>query len=120
MGNPGAAYAFNRHNIGFLALDAIAEHYGFSPWKTRFHGATAEGLSESADSALVLKVPRKNGELTFSGDSGATVELIEVSDAGVCLDVEPYPDGVIEPLPATLIPLPKVVDKMVAPEHIVP
>jgi PTH1 family peptidyl-tRNA hydrolase len=44
LGNPGAEYAFNRHNIGFLAVDAIAEHYKFGPWRTRFQGVTTEGF----------------------------------------------------------------------------
>lgn len=44
LGNPGAEYAFNRHNIGFLAVDAIAEHYKFGPWRKRFQGVTAEGF----------------------------------------------------------------------------
>ncbi|HAE50684.1 MAG TPA: aminoacyl-tRNA hydrolase, partial [Tistrella mobilis] len=32
LGNPGPEYAGNRHNIGFMAADAIAEKNGFSPW----------------------------------------------------------------------------------------
>lgn len=44
LGNPGAEYAFNRHNIGFLAVDAIAERYRFAPWKARFQGVTTEGF----------------------------------------------------------------------------
>jgi PTH1 family peptidyl-tRNA hydrolase len=43
LGNPGAEYAFNRHNIGFLAIDAIAAHFRFSPWRARFQGLVAEG-----------------------------------------------------------------------------
>ena len=43
LGNPGAKYAANRHNIGFMALDRIAEDHGFSPWKARFQGLAAEG-----------------------------------------------------------------------------
>jgi PTH1 family peptidyl-tRNA hydrolase len=44
LGNPGAEYAHNRHNIGFLAVDAIAEKYRFAPWRARFQGHTAEGF----------------------------------------------------------------------------
>ena len=44
LGNPGAEYAFNRHNIGFLAVDAIAERYRLSPWRARFQGAVSEGF----------------------------------------------------------------------------
>jgi PTH1 family peptidyl-tRNA hydrolase len=43
LGNPGAKYAGNRHNIGFLALDRIAADHGFAPWRKAFHGLVAEG-----------------------------------------------------------------------------
>jgi PTH1 family peptidyl-tRNA hydrolase len=44
LGNPGAEHARNRHNIGFMALDAIAARYGFAPWRNRFRGLLAEGV----------------------------------------------------------------------------
>ena len=43
LGNPGAKYAGNRHNIGFMALDRIAADHGFGPWKAKFQGEIAEG-----------------------------------------------------------------------------
>lgn len=43
LGNPGAKYAGNRHNIGFMAVDRIAADHGFGPWKARFQGEMAEG-----------------------------------------------------------------------------
>lgn len=43
LGNPGAKYAANRHNIGFMAVDRIAADHGFSPWKARFQGLASEG-----------------------------------------------------------------------------
>ena len=43
LGNPGATYAGNRHNIGFMALDRIATDHGFSPWRARFQGSVSEG-----------------------------------------------------------------------------
>ena len=43
LGNPGANYAHNRHNIGFMAVDRIAEDNGFSPWKDKFQGRMSEG-----------------------------------------------------------------------------
>jgi PTH1 family peptidyl-tRNA hydrolase len=43
LGNPGARYAGNRHNVGFMAVDAIARRHGFGPWRKRFQGETAEG-----------------------------------------------------------------------------
>jgi peptidyl-tRNA hydrolase, PTH1 family len=44
LGNPGSKYAANRHNIGFLALDAIARRWNASPWRKRFQGEYAEAL----------------------------------------------------------------------------
>ena len=43
LGNPGAEYARNRHNAGFMAVDTIHESYRFAPWRARFQGAISEG-----------------------------------------------------------------------------
>jgi PTH1 family peptidyl-tRNA hydrolase len=43
LGNPGAKYAGNRHNIGFMAVEAIARRHGLSPWRRRFQGMAVEG-----------------------------------------------------------------------------
>jgi PTH1 family peptidyl-tRNA hydrolase len=43
LGNPGPEHARNRHNIGFMAVDAIAARHGFAPWRTRFRGLVADG-----------------------------------------------------------------------------
>ncbi len=43
LGNPGAKYTHNRHNIGFVAVDQIASGHGFSPWKVKFSGLISEG-----------------------------------------------------------------------------
>ena len=43
LGNPGAKHAGNRHNVGFMAVDAIAKRHGFPPWRRRFQGVAAEG-----------------------------------------------------------------------------
>lgn len=66
LGNPGAKYAANRHNIGFMAVDRIAEEHGFAPWKSRFQGETAEGRLGS-DKVLLLK------PATFMNLSGQSV-----------------------------------------------
>ena len=66
LGNPGPAYAFHRHNVGFMALDAIAAAHGFSPWKARFQGAACEGRLGDAK-ALLLK------PMTFMNESGRSV-----------------------------------------------
>ena len=43
LGNPGQGYAKNRHNIGFMAIDAIAERYSFGPFREKFQGRIADG-----------------------------------------------------------------------------
>lgn len=43
LGNPGAKYAGNRHNIGFMAVDRIAADHGFSPWKPSWNGLACDG-----------------------------------------------------------------------------
>ena len=54
LGNPGAKYARNRHNIGFMAVDRIAADHGFGPWKAKFQGLLAEGRL-GGDKVLLLK-----------------------------------------------------------------
>lgn len=66
LGNPGAKYAGNRHNIGFMAADAIARAHGFGPWKKKFRSEVAEG-SISGVRALIMK-PQ-----TYYNDSGHAV-----------------------------------------------
>lgn len=66
LGNPGAKYSGNRHNVGFMALDRIAADHGFSPWKARFQGLVAEG--RLADLRVTLLKPQ-----TFMNLSGQSV-----------------------------------------------
>jgi peptidyl-tRNA hydrolase, PTH1 family len=66
LGNPGPEYARNRHNIGFMALDAVASAYSFGPWKRRFQGETCEGLI-GGDKVVALK------PLTYMNLSGQSV-----------------------------------------------
>ncbi|MFB2531957.1 aminoacyl-tRNA hydrolase [Paracoccus sp. p4-l81] len=42
LGNPGAQYAGHRHNIGFMAIDAIADRHAAGPWRVKFQGQLAE------------------------------------------------------------------------------
>jgi peptidyl-tRNA hydrolase, PTH1 family len=67
LGNPGAKYAHNRHNIGFTVVDEIARRQGFAPWRRRFQGETAEGTLDRE--RVVLLKP-----LTFMNESGRAVQ----------------------------------------------
>ena len=66
LGNPGPRYAGNRHNIGFMAVDAIARRHGIGPWRRRFQGEAAEGLI-GTHRVLILK-PQ-----TYMNESGRAV-----------------------------------------------
>jgi len=66
LGNPGARYARNRHNIGFLAVDEIARVHRASPWRKKFQGEIAE-VALGAERAILLK-PQ-----TFMNESGRSV-----------------------------------------------
>ena len=65
LGNPGAQYTRNRHNVGFMAVEAIAAAHGFGPWRAKFHGLVAEGRI-GAEKALLLKPATF---MNLSGDS---------------------------------------------------
>jgi PTH1 family peptidyl-tRNA hydrolase len=66
LGNPGAKYAGNRHNIGFMAMDRIAADHGFGPWRSKFQGQICEGRLGSEK--VVLLKPE-----TFMNLSGQSV-----------------------------------------------
>jgi PTH1 family peptidyl-tRNA hydrolase len=70
QGNPGAKYAHNRHNIGFLALDAIAARWRFGPPKARFHSQAAEGAIETPAGAVKTLLLKPQ---TFYNDTGLAV-----------------------------------------------
>jgi PTH1 family peptidyl-tRNA hydrolase len=54
LGNPGQDHALNRHNVGFMAVDAIAAAHGFADWRKRFEGLAAEGRL-GQDQVLLFK-----------------------------------------------------------------
>jgi PTH1 family peptidyl-tRNA hydrolase len=66
LGNPGAKYVNNRHNIGFMAVEAIAKRHSFAPWRRRFQGVATEG-SIGAEKVLLL-LPG-----TYMNESGRAV-----------------------------------------------
>jgi peptidyl-tRNA hydrolase, PTH1 family len=66
LGNPGRDYAQHRHNVGFMAVTALAQHHGFGPWKKAFQGEVAAG-SIGTEKIILLK-PQ-----TFMNESGRSV-----------------------------------------------
>jgi len=67
LGNPEPGMARQRHNIGFMAIDRIAERHGFTPWRSRFKGLIAEG-SIGSEKIIALK------PLTYMNLSGESVQ----------------------------------------------
>ena len=67
LGNPGPRYAGNRHNIGFMAVQAIARRHDFSPWRKKFQGVAVEG--ELGGERVLLLLPG-----TYMNESGRAVQ----------------------------------------------
>ena len=65
LGNPGDKHARQRHNIGFMAVDGIADKHGFGPWRSKFNGIVSEGRIGS-EKALLLK---PETYMNLSGDA---------------------------------------------------
>jgi PTH1 family peptidyl-tRNA hydrolase len=66
LGNPGAQYTRNRHNIGFMAVDEIVRKHGFGRWRRKFQGEISDGVLDGVP-ILVLK------PMTYMNDSGRSV-----------------------------------------------
>src|SRR6266699_1786614 len=66
LGNPGAGYSGHRHNVGFMAVQAIAARHGIGPWRRRFQGVAAEGTI-GPDRVLLLEPG------TYMNESGRAV-----------------------------------------------
>jgi peptidyl-tRNA hydrolase, PTH1 family len=66
LGNPGGTYSGHRHNIGFMAVDAIAAAHGFGPWRARFQSELADG--RIAGEKILLLKPQ-----TYMNESGRAV-----------------------------------------------
>jgi PTH1 family peptidyl-tRNA hydrolase len=92
LGNPGAQYALNRHNVGFMTLDTIADMHGFGAVKKAFQGWTQDGRI-GAEKILLLK------PATFMNESGRSVgeamRFYKLSEGDVTvfhdeLDLDPF------------------------------
>jgi peptidyl-tRNA hydrolase, PTH1 family len=66
LGNPGAKHAGNRHNVGFMVLEALAKRHGFPPWRRRFQGIASEATLGGERVQLLLPG-------TFMNESGRAV-----------------------------------------------
>jgi PTH1 family peptidyl-tRNA hydrolase len=66
LGNPGAGHAANRHNVGFMAVAAIAKRHGLAPWRRRFQGVAVEGPLDGERTLLLLPG-------TYMNESGRAV-----------------------------------------------
>ncbi|WP_375397030.1 aminoacyl-tRNA hydrolase [uncultured Sphingomonas sp.] len=91
LGNPGAQYAMHRHNVGFMAVDAIAEVQAFGSVRKQFQGWTQEG--RIGEERLLLLKPA-----TFMNDSGRSIgealryHKLDIDDLTIFhdeLDLEP-------------------------------
>ena len=67
LGNPGPKHAGNRHNIGFMAVQAIARRHDIKPWRRKFQGVAVEGLI--GGERLLLLLPG-----TYMNESGRAVQ----------------------------------------------
>ncbi|MDI2090858.1 aminoacyl-tRNA hydrolase [Commensalibacter oyaizuii] len=67
LGNPESGMQAHRHNIGFMAVDRIAQRHGFTPWRKRFRGEVAEGTIQG-EKILLLK------PMTYMNLSGESVQ----------------------------------------------
>ncbi len=77
LGNPGGQYALNRHNVGFMAVDAIAAVHGFGPISKKFSGWAQDG--RIADERIIVLKPA-----TFMNESGrAVAEALRFFKLGV-------------------------------------
>lgn len=69
LGNPGDKHAGQRHNVGFMAVDAIADEWSFGPWRAKHHGLMNEG--NVGDHKVALLKPQ-----TFMNNSGQSVAAL--------------------------------------------
>ena len=70
LGNPGAKHELNRHNLGFMAVDAIADRFGFGAERARFLGLTRQAAIETPDGPVNVTLLKPQ---TFMNESGRSV-----------------------------------------------
>ncbi|WP_457797952.1 aminoacyl-tRNA hydrolase [Methylocystis sp. S23] len=85
LGNPGRQYARNRHNIGFMAIEAIARRHGFATARARFQGLVSEG-NIAGEKALLLEPQTYMNESGRSVGEAARFHKIPVADIVVFHD----------------------------------
>ena len=85
LGNPGADYALNRHNVGFMAVDAIAAVHNFPAWRHRFSGLLTEGRLGGAKVLLLTPQTYMNESGRSAGEAMRFYKL-DVSDVVVFHD----------------------------------
>jgi len=92
LGNPGSKYSNNRHNVGFMAVDAIASEWGFSNWRQKFQAETSEGRI-GGQKVLLMK------PTTYMNESGRALAQavkfynIDLTDVFVIHDELALPAG---------------------------
>ena len=80
LGNPGAKYAQNRHNIGFMAMDIIASDHGFSSWRSKFQGQMCDGRLGSERVTLL----KPETFMNLSGQSvGEAMRYLKIDPADI-------------------------------------
>jgi len=85
LGNPGRQYARNRHNIGFMAIEAIARRHGFATARSRYQGLVSEG-SIAGEKVLLLEPQTYMNESGRSVGEAARFHKIPVGDIVVFHD----------------------------------
>ncbi len=84
LGNPGAKYAANRHNIGFMAIDAIAERHRFGPDRAKFQSVINEGSIETASGPVKALLMKPQTFMNSSGNAiGEAMRFYKLTPADV-------------------------------------
>jgi PTH1 family peptidyl-tRNA hydrolase len=93
LGNPGAKHAGQRHNVGFMAVEAIAKRHGFPPWRRRFQGVATEGPLGGERVQLLLPGTFMNESGRAVGEAMHFYKLTKLSDVVVFQDELELPPG---------------------------